>query len=157
MKFPLLLAIALSACEKPKEPMAQSGVSDASFSAPVAIIPAQPGEVGAQVRAELQRVKGAKAEVVVYVGAKWCEPCRRFHQAVSAGELDREFPGLRLIEFDLDRDAEDLERAGYRSRLIPLFALPNQDGTASGKQMEGSIKGPGAVMEISPRLHALLR
>ena len=64
--------------------------------------------------------------------------------------------GLRLVEFDLDRDKEALERAGYRSRMIPLFAVPRDDGSGSGEQIEGSIKGPSAVQQIAPRLQALL-
>ena len=40
--------------------------------------------------------------------------------------------------------------------MIPLFALPGADGRASGKQIEGSVKGEAAVGEISPRLAALL-
>ena len=90
------------------------------------------------------------------MGASWCEPCQRFHQAAQAGQVDALFPGLRLVEFDLDRDRDRLERAGYRSRMIPLFALPREDGTGSGQQIEGSIKGPGAVEQIAPRLKALL-
>lgn len=94
--------------------------------------------------------------LLVYVGAKWCEPCRRFHEAAERGELGGRFGELRLYEFDLDRDAPRLARAGYNPRLIPLFALPAADGRASGRQIEGSIKGDGAVANISPRLAALL-
>ena len=53
------------------------------------------------------------------------------------------------------RDA--LQRAGYISTLIPLFAFPNPDGTASERRIEGSIKGPDAVAQnLLPRLKALL-
>jgi hypothetical protein len=58
--------------------------------------------------------------------------------------------------FDNDRDGDALEKAGYHSQLIPLFVLPNADGTSSGKQIEGSVKGADAVKQISPRLEALL-
>lgn len=95
--------------------------------------------------------------LLVYVGATWCEPCRRFHLAVQEGKLDSQFPDLRFLEFDLDKDQPRLVAAGYQSRLIPLFANPGPDGRASGRQMEGSIKGDGAVGEIVPRLTALLR
>jgi hypothetical protein len=80
----------------------------------------------------------------------------RFHKAAESGQLDAEFGKLRLLVFDLDRDGAALEKANYKSELIPLFALPNPDGTASGKQIEGSIKGDGAVAQISPRLHELV-
>ena len=114
------------------------------------------GELQAAVRREVTRAKADGRDLLVYVGATWCEPCQRFHKAAAAGELDKVFPTLRLIEFDLDRDRERLDKAGYRSRMIPLFAVPSADGTGSGQQIEGSIKGPGAVDEITPKLRGLL-
>jgi thiol:disulfide interchange protein len=117
--------------------------------------PAQ-GDVQEIARGEVARAKGEGRKLLVYVGAKWCEPCQRFHEAAKAGQLDGTFPGLRLLEFDLDRDQDRLRAAGYTSRLIPLFALPREDGTASGQQIEGSIKGPGAVDQITPRLQQLM-
>ena len=96
-------------------------------------------------------------QLVVYVGAPWCEPCRRFHAAAEAGSLDAPFPTLTLLEFDMDADRERLAAAGYTPRLIPLFAIPKSDGTASGRSFEGSVKGDGAVAEMTPKLAALLR
>ncbi len=104
-------------------------------------------------------LEGAVAErrtLVVYVGAVWCEPCQRFHRALEQGDLDAMFPNVTFLEFDLDRDRERLASAGYASKLIPLFALPTAAGVASGKQIEGGIKGDGAVGFIAPRLRALL-
>ena len=63
---------------------------------------------------------------------------------------------MDLLGFDADHDAERLASAGYVSRLIPLFALPGPDGRASGKQVEGGIKGEGAVGFIAPRLEKML-
>jgi hypothetical protein len=123
---------------------------------PVEIVPAPEGEVPAIVKGELDRAKGDGHRLLVYVGATWCEPCQRFHQAAQAGQMNAVFPGLRLLEFDLDRDRDRLQKAGYASRMIPLFALPRPDGTGSGEQIDGSIKGPGAVDQITPRLRALL-
>jgi hypothetical protein len=108
------------------------------------------------VREELARAAGEKRKLVVYVGATWCEPCQRFHRAAESGQLDATFPDLTLLEFDLDRDGQRLASAGYTSKYIPLFALPTADGRASGKQVEGGIKGDGAVAYITPRLQQLL-
>src|SRR4051812_29896936 len=113
-------------------------------------------EVQVTVQHELTRAKGDGRDLIVYVGAKWCDPCTRFHDAAAAGELDGAFPNLRLLEFDLDRDRERLDRAGYGSKMIPLFALPLADGRGSGEQIEGSIKGAGAVGEITPKLRGPL-
>jgi thiol-disulfide isomerase/thioredoxin len=113
-------------------------------------------DVAALVRTEGARARDERRDLLVYVGASWCEPCQRFHRAAESGDLDTTFPTLTLLEFDNDHDAERLVSAGYTSRLIPLFALPGPDGRASGKQIEGGIKGDGAVGYITPRLKALL-
>ena len=120
-------------------------------------MPAPPGEVAPLVQKELQVSARTGQRVLVYVGATWCEPCQRFHAAVEAGELDKQFPNLRLISFDLDRDSERLAAAGYVSQYIPLFTLPNADGRASERKVEGSVKGDAAVAQIAPRLRSLLQ
>jgi thiol-disulfide isomerase/thioredoxin len=123
----------------------------------VRMVHAAAGSDAAQVIRDASRREAADGrDVVVYVGAKWCEPCQRFHKAAAAGELDTDFPQLTLIEFDLDEDRDRLDRAGYRSAMIPLFVKPNADGTASNKRFEGSVKGDHAVANIAPRLRALL-
>lgn len=111
-------------------------------------------DIAAVVRSEM--AKAPSKPLLVYVGAAWCEPCTRFHQAAAAGELDTSFGGIRLLEFDFDRDHEALAKAGYTSKLIPLFAIPKADGTASGMAISGGIKGEGAVSELAPRLSELL-
>jgi hypothetical protein len=98
----------------------------------------------------------AKRRLVVYVGAAWCEPCQHFHHAAEEGELDATFPNLTLLVFDADRDRGRLTEAGYRSKYIPLFVLPNEDGTSSAQQIEGGLKGDAAVADIVPRLAELL-
>jgi len=152
-----VLAVAAIGCTK-EEPTARREPRDEVEKAlPVETIAAPAdGDVQEIVQRELSRAKVEGRRLLVYVGATWCEPCKRFHDAAKAGQLDSVFPGLRLLEFDLDRDQDRLSRAGYSSRMIPLFALPRADGTGSGEQIEGSIKGPGAVDQITPRLRALL-
>jgi thiol-disulfide isomerase/thioredoxin len=113
-------------------------------------------DVETQVVAALAKSSAAKRRLVVYVGATWCEPCQHFHQAAAKGELDASFPDLDVLAFDTDRDHEKLAVAGYYSHYIPLFALPKADGTASGKQIEGGVKGDGAVAQLTPRLKGLL-
>lgn len=114
------------------------------------------GDVRGVVREALSEAADERRRVVVYVGASWCEPCQRFHEAAARGELDSTFPNLTLLEFDLDRDRERLGLAGYAPKYIPLFALPAPDGGASSKQVEGGIKGEGAVAFMAPRLKELL-
>jgi thiol-disulfide isomerase/thioredoxin len=118
--------------------------------------PSGPTDASTPIRDALAKEQATGRVLLVYVGATWCEPCQRFHHAVEQGELDAAFPRLSILAFDADRDAEALATAGYVSKLIPLFALPRSDGHASGKQIEGSVKGESAVGEITPRLRALM-
>lgn len=115
--------------------------------------------VAAVVQRERGRIEGAGGRLIVAVGAPWCEPCRRFHAAVTEGKLDAAIPGVVFLEFDHDRDGDRLREAGYTSRLIPLYVVPDAAGRAPTDprmRLEGSIKGDGAVAEITPRLLRLL-
>ena len=117
--------------------------------------PAAPLEQFVQQHVEEADASGQR--VLVYVGATWCEPCQRFHKALESGQLDEALAGTKFIEFDLDRDRSELRAAGYNSQYIPLFSVPDQSGHASGRAIEGSIKGDSAVREnLVPRLLSLL-
>ena len=118
--------------------------------------PAGTADAASAIRDALAKEHAGGRTLLVYVGATWCEPCQRFHHAAERGELDATFPDVDLLGFDADHDAERLASAGYVSKLIPLFALPGPDGRASGKQVEGGIKGDGAVGFIAPRLEKML-
>jgi hypothetical protein len=113
------------------------------------------GDVPDAVIAEQAQLQ-EQGHLLVYVGATWCEPCQRFHEAVNAGKLDSDLQGFRFLAFDMDRDRDRLMKAGYISKFIPLFVVPSADGRSSGKQIEGSIVGPGSPQQITPRLLALL-
>jgi hypothetical protein len=167
----LIIVVTCLACDSrtdaPPEASAPSRTAPASSAAlrsgGIRLVEAPPtGDVAALVRDAVARSRSDQDQgtpngaLVVYVGASWCEPCGRFHAAAERGELDSTLPGLTLLEFDLDRDRERLASANYVSKYIPLFALPGPDGNASGKQVEGGIKGDGAVGFIVPRLRALL-
>lgn len=145
------------------EPGAPSSVAAAtatvrSGKAGVEIVAAPGGDEPAEavVRREAERARGAGRALVVYLGAPWCEPCQRFHDAAKAGALDAELPTLTVLEFDHDRDADRLRAAGYDWHYVPLFARPGPDGRASGRSIEGAVKGEGAVAYILPRLRGLI-
>ncbi len=141
-----MLPLLLGACGTPRTPAKK-----------LELVATPPGDVAELVKQELQASGRAGKHVLVYVGATWCEPCQRFHHAAETGELDKQFPNLRLLTFDLDRDNERLAVAGYVSQYIPLFVLPGPDGRASARKVEGSVKGDAAVGQIAPRLSALLQ
>jgi thiol-disulfide isomerase/thioredoxin len=138
-------------------PAADSGRQVAPARPQLIAGPQSGDDLAGACAAELEKAHVQHATLVVYVGAPWCEPCRRFHRALAAGELDATFPDVRFLEFDYDKSHDALTKAGYVSTLIPLFAIPKRDGTASERRIEGSIKGPSAVAEnLVPRLKVLL-
>jgi thiol-disulfide isomerase/thioredoxin len=160
--FALAAVLGLTACRGQSEASADPGASGAASPSSGAarkmlLTDAPPeGEVEGIVRAEIAKANADHRRVVVYEGAKWCEPCQRFHQAAQKGELDSTFPDVDLLVFDADRDGERMAAAGYKSKYIPLFVLPQADGRSSGMQIEGGVKGDGAVKQIAPRLQHML-
>jgi thiol-disulfide isomerase/thioredoxin len=120
------------------------------------ITPPIDGPVSTIMAAQLEKAKAEKRRVLLYAGAPWCEPCRYFHEAVDRGELTGKVGALDLVAFDSQMDAERMLLSGYESQFIPLFALPAADGKATGKHIEGSVKGDGAVADLVPRLTKLL-
>jgi hypothetical protein len=153
-----LALVSLCACDdQPAQQQATTGAAKGPSS--VDIVEAPMGDEAASdiIKRELKRAEQEDRTLLVYVGAAWCEPCTRFHNAAKAGQLDARFPTLRLLEFDRDQDEKRLGAAGCLTRVIPLFAAPTQEGRCSeDKRMMGSIKGPGAVGNIAPRLNELL-
>ena len=135
---------------------ARSGLRFALRPAPE-LRPAGEGPVAELVVAELAAAADDQRRLVVYVGASWCEPCVAFHEAIAAGRIGAPLGGARFLEFDLDRDGDRLREAGYTSRLIPLFVVPEADGRAGSRRTEGGIKGPGAVDNLVRRLGPLLK
>ena len=118
--------------------------------------PPHPEAVQELVKQKTAESKAKGRTLLVYAGAKWCEPCRRFHEAAEKGALDAEFGDLDFLAFDVDYDNERLAYGNYDTGTIPLIALPKEDGNASGQHMNGSVKGDGAVTEMTPRLKKLL-
>ncbi|MEZ4381394.1 MAG: thioredoxin family protein [Nannocystaceae bacterium] len=149
---------AADAPERPPEarPTAAEAPESAPRQSAPELRPASDGPVAPLVAAAQAEAAAEGRPLVVYVGASWCEPCVAFHDALAAGELDAQLPPARFLEFDLDRDQQRLTEAGYTSRLIPLFVVPEADGRAGSRRVEGGVKGPRAVANLVGRLQPLL-
>lgn len=154
---PLLLASLSLACRQSGETSGDNPGKPSTDKRTLELVDApQPADVVAYLQPLVAKAAATNETLVVYVGATWCEPCQHFHDAARNHELDADLGGIRVIQFDYDRDDAALQAAGYRSKMLPMFALPGPDGRASGKQFEGSIKGSGAVAEIVPHLKQLV-
>ena len=165
----LVSFLTVIACSKPeseprKDPSANESPSAQAPSTPLVLAPKgirfEHAPHGDDVNGIVKKARETAAangrDLVVYVGAKWCEPCQRFHQAAERGELDEQFPNLTIMDFDVDEDRERLLTAGYESKFLPFFVVPDANGRATDKRFEGSVKGNGAVTNITPRLRQIL-
>ena len=142
----LLLLSILLGCE-PKRIVRPSGIVFET---------APKGAVAPWVASRARRAREEGDIPLVYVSAPWCEPCQVFQKAAHEGLLDREFPNLLLLKFDIDSDSERLNQAGYQGAMIPLFVVPQADGTASARKFAGSVKGRAAIQDLVPKLRTLL-
>jgi thiol-disulfide isomerase/thioredoxin len=146
----VLLAVVLVACARererppvpePRQPVAPTTVPPSlggstqptpSSNPAVAplhfVVPPDDLELGAFLRSERLKEKSEGRLLVVYVGAPWCPPCRRFHAAAHGGELDAALGQLALLELDADRDADRLAGLGYVFKNIPYFAVVGPAG-----------------------------
>jgi thiol-disulfide isomerase/thioredoxin len=121
-------------------------------------LPADAPSAAQAIAAAHAEAAEAGATALVYVGATWCEPCKRFKALIEQGAFDEQLTDLRFLAFDHDAHGDALKAAGYRWRFVPLFALPRPDGRATGRQFGGvSAKDADLRAELPPRIGALVR
>jgi hypothetical protein len=136
------------ACQRPTGQAAHLGPE---------LVEAGPGPVADLVGRAQEKAKRDGHQLLVYVSATWCEPCERFQKALRAGELNVQFPRLRLFKLDSDRDLARLRAAGYDGEFIPRFVVPGPDGRGTNRRFEGVARGQETVSaSIGPRLRELL-
>lgn len=154
-----LLAASLAGCseDRPTATTATARPAPADTRVAVRSMPAGVTDGAAWVKAQTEELGRAGRPALVYVGAEWCEPCKRFKAAAAAGQLDADLPGLVLLELDHGRDEAALAAMGCTSTMIPLLAVPDAEGRCTDRRLEGAIKGEGAVAWMTPKVQALLR
>ncbi|GMU63174.1 MAG: hypothetical protein AMXMBFR34_49370 [Myxococcaceae bacterium] len=154
----VVLVLAVAGCSRSSAAPADSKAAESKPKGHVRLVHAKataPDQLAPLVAQERAASAANGRTLVVYVGAPWCEPCKRFHAAAEQGQLDQDFGDLDLLEFDAEADAERLLLAGYESKLIPLLVVPGPDGRGTGQRLEGSVKGD-AVADLTPRLKQVL-
>lgn len=117
------------------------------------VVAGQDSDALSVVRTERLRAKAEGRVLVVYAGAGWCEPCKRFKHAVETGTLDDKLAKTTLLVFDADRDTERLASAGYKFQFIPYVGLPGADGHPTDSA-EARAKGSESWRELIAKLEA---
>ncbi len=115
------------------------------------VVAAADGDALSVVRTERLRAKAEGRVLVVYAGAGWCEPCKRFKSAVQSGSLDAKLAKTTLLLFDADRDTDRLGAAGYKFQYIPYVAVPGADGHPTDSA-EARAKGSESWRELIAKL-----
>lgn len=115
------------------------------------VVAGQDSDALSVVRTERLRAKAEGRVLVVYAGAGWCEPCKRFKHAIQTGALDDKLSKTTLLVFDADRDTERLASAGYKFQYIPYVGLPGADGQPTDTA-EARGKGSEAWRELVAKL-----
>jgi thiol-disulfide isomerase/thioredoxin len=134
------------------EPAVEARTADASREPAVRVVVAgQDSDALSVVRTERLRAKAEGRVLVVYAGAGWCEPCKRFKHAIQTGALDDKLSKTTLLVFDADRDTERLASAGYRFQFIPYVGLPGADGHPTDSA-EARAKGSESWRELIAKL-----
>lgn len=105
-------------------------------------------DIATTVRAQRVKALEEKRTLVVYVGADWCPPCKRFKTAIENHEFDAKFADYTFLEFNLDRDGERLLDAGYGSKFIPLFILPGPDAKRKESFQVSEVKNKELAMKL---------
>ena len=115
------------------------------------VVAPQDADALSVVRTERLRAKAEGRVLVVYAGAGWCEPCKRFKNAIQTGSLDEKLAMTTLLVFDADRDIDRLAAAGYKFQFIPYVAVPGADGHPTDS-IEARAKGSESWRELIAKL-----
>ena len=132
---------------------ADSGGKQRPTTGPEWVIVENVSNVAKAVLEEGKQAEKDGKQLVVYVGAVWCKPCKEFDAATKQANFGSDLDHIRLMKFDWYRHQTPLHRANYGSQYLPLFVVPGPDGKGSDKRFFGSrFKGQVGVEDLKKRL-----
>lgn len=135
----------------PEPPPDAGGPVASALTAPKVIVATADADALSLVRTKRLEAKAEGRTLVVYAGAGWCPPCKRFREELRTGKLDATLAKATLLVFDADADGDRLAAAGYTFQYIPYVALPAPDGRPLDT-VEASGKGPDAWRALLGKL-----
>ena len=103
----------------------------------------------------MKQAKKQDRRVVIFVSGDKAPTSRKFRDAAATGDLDGSLGRLAFLEFDFEQDTQRLATAGYLSKVVPSFVVPE----ANGRPSRFSFEGTGAGLPIaflSMKVQALL-
>ena len=151
---PSAVSVASASATASATATASASAAHDAHGAGVRVVMASPdADALSLVRTERLRAKAEGRVLIVYAGAGWCEPCKRFKNAVQSGSLDDKLAKTTLLVFDADRDTDRLGAAGYKFQFIPYVAMPGADG-APADSAEARAKGSESWRELIAKLES---
>ncbi len=104
----------------------------------------------------IQKALKDNQKPVLYFGAEWCGPCRRFRASLSDPLMRETLNGATLILIDMDADSEGhLISAGYGIHEIPSFVRVDKDGSVI-KKITSAAWDEDVPQEIAPVIKQFL-
>jgi thiol-disulfide isomerase/thioredoxin len=134
-----------------------SGRSSVEHKPRFVSIPKDTSNVWGFVKTLASTSKQAGRKTIVYVGARWCKPCKHFVNTVNSGKLDPLLRNITFLKFDYDDDHDALKEGGYLDKFVPIFVVPGPEGRASKNRFSGTASGTKSLDSIVTRLKDLLQ
>jgi hypothetical protein len=107
------------------------------------------------LRREAARAIARNTQPYAYLHADWCEPCVAIANTRDDPKMRAAFAGTHIIGVDIDRvEPAQLEAAGLRGSVIPIFYRLDPQGRPNGPTIDGGAWGENVPDNMAPPLAA---
>jgi hypothetical protein len=91
-----------------------------------------------------------------YLHAAWCPPCVEIEKTRGANpKMRAAFAGVHIIAIDVDDiDPKQIEAAGMKAAVIPIFYRLDDKGVPTGTSLDGGAWGKDVPDNMAPPLTA---
>jgi thiol-disulfide isomerase/thioredoxin len=151
---------AISACKRSGE-QGNSGErgTTTSTSAKFTSITLKPsqGDLTTLLAAEAKKAKAQSKKPFVEIGADWCGPCKELEASMTDARMIDAFEGTYQIKLDQDAWEKQLKAAKLDSSAIPVFFELAEDGTPTGRKIDGGAWAENIPVNMAPPLKKFFR
>ena len=158
----LALILLLVACKKAEQPSATEAPTTAAkpaaqaTTANVGWVEADPAKpLDATIAEQTALAIKAGKKPVAYLHASWCPPCVEIEKTKSTPKMAAAFAPAHIIAIDVDAvDAKQIEAAGMKLVVLPIFYRLDDKGRPTGDSIDGGAWGDNIPDNMAPPLTA---
>lgn len=155
----LALILLLVACKKSEPTKAEAPAAKPAATAPAAALgwieldPKAP--LGAQLAEQTAIAKKAGKKPTAYLHASWCPPCVEIEKTKATPKMAAAFAPAHIMAIDVDAaDPKQIEAAGMKLEVLPIFYKLDDTGHATGDSIDGGAWGDNIPDNMAPPLAA---